>query len=122
MYYSGYPSAADKESFCDSGGIHLRKIRVWIGAVGLLLSLLSAAPPLLPQELFYASSPYRTLLLWTLFVTPPLALVANMVAVVFGRPMALGVIGLIISVITCALWAKGLFLLFVLWQNGPICP
>ena len=127
MRHNECPFALDKKGACDSVGIRVHKGRVWISVVGLLLSLLSAMPFLLPGELFSASSPLRALLLWTLFVTPPLALVANMIVVIYGlvtcgRSIVLGAIGLVISLITCALWAKGLLLLILIWQNGPICP
>jgi hypothetical protein len=122
MRYSAPPSTPNKEPSHDTGGISFRKGRVWIGVMGLLISPLGQLPMLLPQELFYATSPYRVPLLWALYVTPPLALVVNMVAVIFGRPRVLGAIGVMISLFICALWAKGLFLLFLLRQNGPICP
>jgi hypothetical protein len=114
-------SMPDKVPSRDSGGIRPRKGRAWIGVVGFLLSLLSAVPLLLPGELIFPGH-FHGLLLWTLLVTPPLALVTNTVALTRSRPMVLGAIGLVISVTTCVLWAKGLICLYWLWQNGPICP
>jgi hypothetical protein len=115
MRYNECPLAMDESRACDSVGIRAHKGRVWITVVGLFLSLLSLliiSPHFLPEKIVSIRSPFfSTPMFLTFFcTTPPLALVANAIAMRYGRSRVLGVIGLLFSVAACVVWAMAVFL------------